>query len=838
MLDAIIWYLIVFAAGWTAFPILYRLLPVLPDRGFSFARIFGLLVWGYIFWISGRLGFTENNLGGILFCAVILVGTALWSLRDGLLPEIIVWIKENLKLVVIVELLFITAFSTWTVIRALNPDILGTEKPMELAFINAILQSDTFPPHDPWLSGYAISYYYFGYILVAMLAKLGGTLGSVAFNLSVSLIFGLSALGAYGLVYNLLRLKKDPQVSNPELKALLGPLFTLVLSNWEGALHFFHSRGWWWRTGIDGQVAGFWRWLDIQDLTSDPASNTFGHWWWWRASRVIKDYDFSGFGFPAGKEVISEFPFFSYLLGDLHPHVLSMPFVFLVLGIGLALFLGAGENRPQCHTIFNLNISPQFLFLTALVSGSMVFLNTWNFPIYVGVIAGLYALRNRFSAPRPSFWKTILDLILYGVAVGLVGAVLYLPFFIGFDSQAGGVIPNLLYITRGNQFWVMFGPLLVPILIYLLFRIWSKDTDVNWRFGLTAALGLIIGLFIFLHLMILLLSLLPINLGALSIGDSSTLQIYLGSIAALDLGDAVFEGFLRRLSSPGTWLTVGTLSLITLGFLFKGNDNPAGKRESDPSDAFVQVLIFSGILLVLIPEFVFLRDLFGYRINTIFKFYYQTWLMWSAAAAYGLVVIFQAKNTPLRWVLRITAVTAVFLGLFYPVLSLPSKTNNFQRQDGLTLDGGAFFRSYYPDDAAAADWLREQPYGVIAEAVGGSYSTEHARISTYSGFPTVLGWDFHEVQWRGGSELVNPRKEDIRELYCTHNWQTAKTILDQYRVNYLVVGNVERSTYLSGTDVCPNGLVVDKFNQNLTPLFQNSSLVIYGYQSDQERGWK
>ena len=203
MLDAIIWYLIVFAAGWTAFPILYRLLPVLPDRGFSFARIFGLLVWGYIFWISGRLGFTENNLGGILFCAVILVGTALWSLRDGLLPEIIVWIKENLKLVVIVELLFITAFSTWTVIRALNPDILGTEKPMELAFINAILQSDTFPPHDPWLSGYAISYYYFGYILVAMLAKLGGALGSVGFKLSVLLIFGLFTLSVWLAWYKL-----------------------------------------------------------------------------------------------------------------------------------------------------------------------------------------------------------------------------------------------------------------------------------------------------------------------------------------------------------------------------------------------------------------------------------------------------------------------------------------------------------------------------------------------------------------------------------------------------------------------------------------------------------
>ena len=82
-----------------------------------------------------------------------------------------------------VEALFLLAFAAWAFVRAANPEAVGTEKPMELAFINAILRSPAFPPHDPWLSGYAISYYYFGYVLVAMLAKTGGTSGGVAFNL-------------------------------------------------------------------------------------------------------------------------------------------------------------------------------------------------------------------------------------------------------------------------------------------------------------------------------------------------------------------------------------------------------------------------------------------------------------------------------------------------------------------------------------------------------------------------------------------------------------------------------------------------------------------------------
>ncbi len=80
---------------------------------------------------------------------------------------------------------------------------------MELAFINAILKSPTFPPNDPWLSGYAISYYYFGYVLTAMLAALTGITGGVAFNLSISLVFALASIGAYGLVFNLLAVARE-----------------------------------------------------------------------------------------------------------------------------------------------------------------------------------------------------------------------------------------------------------------------------------------------------------------------------------------------------------------------------------------------------------------------------------------------------------------------------------------------------------------------------------------------------------------------------------------------------------------------------------------------------
>ncbi|HEX7567943.1 MAG TPA: DUF2298 domain-containing protein, partial [Anaerolineaceae bacterium] len=205
MLAFLAWYLLVSALGWLTFPLAFRLFPALADRGFSLARTFGMLVWGYAFWMMASLGIIQNDLGGLLLGLVVLAAVSGSGLvRKEMRKSLGEWIGSNWRVIVTVEVLFFLAFVFLAFVRAGNPEIVGTEKPMELAFINAILHSPTFPPHDPWLSGYAISYYYFGYVMAAMLAKATGTLGSVAFNLMLSLVFALSAVGAYGVLYNLL----------------------------------------------------------------------------------------------------------------------------------------------------------------------------------------------------------------------------------------------------------------------------------------------------------------------------------------------------------------------------------------------------------------------------------------------------------------------------------------------------------------------------------------------------------------------------------------------------------------------------------------------------------
>src|SRR6266496_6413071 len=286
----IFWYILITLLGWLIFPLTYYLFPELADRGYAISRAFGLLIWGYVFWLFASLGIAQNDIGGLLLALLILIGFSVWAIITDRRPStidhdmvhhpwsIVEWLNENRRLIISTELLFLLAFAAMAWIRANNPEIFtaGGEKWMETAFINAILHSPTFPPHDPWLSGYAISYYYFGYVMTAMLAKLTSTPAPVAHNLMLSLIFALSAVGAYGLLYNLLSAYRrskgeaEPTRIFPALGALLAPLFLLLVSNLEGFFESLHSKGIGWN--FNSATSPFWSWLDLNIINKTPPS--------------------------------------------------------------------------------------------------------------------------------------------------------------------------------------------------------------------------------------------------------------------------------------------------------------------------------------------------------------------------------------------------------------------------------------------------------------------------------------------------------------------------------------------------------------------------------------
>ncbi len=801
MLQFLLWYLLVSLLGIVTFPLAYRLLPAFADRGYALSRAFGLLLWGYVFWMLASLGFINNNPGGLLLSLFVVLGLGVWASRgDFSQPK--AWLQANRRIVLIVEVLFLLAFAFWAFVRAANPEIAGTEKPMELAFINAIMRSATFPPHDPWLAGYAISYYYFGYVMTAMLAGLTATPGEVAFNLMLALVFGLAAIGSYGVLYNLLSAHwpgKTPP-GRPAWLGLLAPLFLLVLSNWQGFLEVLHRRGLFWSFASDGSAqSAFWTWLGIRDLNSPPAQPLGWipdrYWWWWRASRVLQDYDFAG-NFA---EVIDEFPFFSFLLGDLHPHVLAIPFALLAAALALHLFLRDTDAETRLFR-FSIPFSLADFTVYGLALGGLAFLNTWDFPIYLALALGALLLAR--VRKHGWGWHLAEEVLLVAIPLGLVSILMYLPFYIGFSSQAGGILPNILFPTRTVYLWIMFGPLLVALFAFFAL---NYRQAANHRFGWLAGFGFVLLLWLVSFLLALLASGTPTGQGLLASQGVGDIWALLGRSA------------MQRLVTLPTLLTLGVLISLALayGTVTLASGEPA--RQGRSPLPMMMLFILFGALLVLAPEFVYLRDQFGTRMNTVFKFYYQAWILWSLAAAFGVAVLF-GERRGLPWQLvRLLVVAGVLMGLFYPVLSLPNKTNGFNPSSGLSLDGAQFLTRYVPDDYLAIQYLRRLPKGVVAEAVGGSY-TEYARMATFSGQPNVLGWPGHEGQWRGGGEEMGSRMQDMELLYNTPDWVTAQAILRQYDIRYVVIGSNERFTYQ---------VQEEKFASNLREIFRQGQVVIY-----------
>ena len=815
MLSFFAWYILATLLGWLTFPLAYHLFPALKDRGYTLSRALGLLIWGYAFWLLASFRIAQNDIGGLLLGLLVLAGLSVWAITNYPLPittsPILSFLKSNRSLLITTELLFFIAFAFMTFVRAGNPEILGTEKPMELMMIQGIMNSPTFPPRDLWLSGYSISYYYFGFVLTSMLATFTGTPATAAFNLMIALIFALSAVGAYGILYNLLALTTDRRPQTMEAEAvhrppsvvapLLAPLFLLLISNVEGFLEVLHRRGLFWTNGNN-----FWTWLDLPELRDAPAQplgwipDRF--WWWWRASRVVQDYDLNG-AFTG--DTIDEFPFFSYLLGDLHPHVLSMPFVLLAVALAMNIFLGGLRGRINLQ-FGELHISKTGFFLVALTLGGLAFLNTWDILVTGALIAFSYALtRIRESGWG---WGRIEDVFVLAIPAGVVAYAMYLPFFIGFDSQAGGLVPNFMFPTRGAHLWVMWGTLLVPIFAFFIYLLRTK-MPASWRTGILTALGLLFALIAAMFL-----------IGLLALQFRPELVQPILDSQGRDAGTFVADSFTRRLSYVGSLITLLALLIPASAFLF-ANHRPQTMDDEytvhrPPSIVFVLLLITLGTLLILGPDFLYLRDNFGWRINTVFKFYFQAWILLSLAAAFGTAVLL----TNLRGVSNVTFTIIVafvlVVGLTYPALGIFNKTNNFKPPYGLTLDDLDRVKIENPDEAAAIQWLRSAPDGVVAEAVGGAYSS-YARIANYTGLPTVLGWDNHEGQWRDYA-LIGNRRQDIETLYTTPDGFIAQEIVARYNIRYIYVGGLERSTY---------PVDESKFNSLYRLVFQQGNVTIY-----------
>jgi YYY domain-containing protein len=870
------WWAALLVLGMAATPLAFILFQKLPDRGYAFVKMLGLLLVSYLYWILGSLGFLANNAGSLVVSLAALTGLSLWLYRHqrskgGEQQSLGNWLRENRSQVILTEFVFAVIFVIWVGVRAQNPAIAATEKPMEFAFLNSVGRSPGFPPLDPWLSGFAISYYYFGYVMTSVIARLALVSEPLAFNLGIAWLIAGSATGAFGLVYNLLSTQSVRHTAR--VLGLVAALAIPVAGNLEIGLEVAYANGL-------GSPA-FWQWLDVRDLNEARTEGTaprYGssNWWWWRSSRPIHEYHISGRP-EDGLEPIAEVPAFSFVLGDMHPHVLALPFAFLSLALALVWWLpeigsvGAGLNAvsgaspaaTEDHSAVNelwdsagwsdrlrqlrRAIGIPLWLLSAIILGGLSFLNTWDVLIYLFVVAGAFLL----GRWRDEGWHTriITQTIAVTLMLLLPIILLYLPFFLGFRSQAGApyILPMLMRPTRLVQFLIIFAMPLWAILVMLI-SLAVRQRFRYWQAGLATALLLILALFLlslFFGLIVAIssegtarIASLTNELGiALPPRPQQNLAIGWGATAVLSILPTYFRA---RITYPAlTIFLAATVGLVLMIWLNQFRSEKTHKvafsaKAASKQDAlpFALLLVAAGALLTLGPEFVYLRDNFGVRLNTIFKFYYQAWVMFGIAALFAIGYLWQGWRGSRR-IAPILATTgyalAFLLALLFPIYAVNSRAMEYRgpatadTRQPATINGLAQVERNNPDEYAAILWLRENVSGtpVILEAVGGQYSG-YGRIAASTGLPTILGWAGHEYQWRGNTPEPALREPAVNEIYSAPDLLAVVDLLDRYRVEYIYVGDLEQELY------GPSGL--DKFAEQLDAAYSNDGVTIYRWQ--------
>ncbi|GAB4555822.1 MAG: hypothetical protein OHK0023_27490 [Anaerolineae bacterium] len=832
------WWLTIFIFGLIVFPILFAVFPGLPDRGYPFAKITGLLLVGWLAYVGGTMRLSVWNSGGILLIMVALAIISVivaWSRRT----EFIGFVRANWRHFLVIEAITLGLFLAFLVVRLGNPDLwaqtLGGEKPMNFAYFNATLRSTVFPAYDPWYAGGFLNYYYFGYVLVGTPVKLIGVMPSVAYNLIVPTLFAITGIGVFSLAFNLVaarwflpRGEGDPSrtsrpaqrlaaalkvpAANPYLAGTLALLLCMVLGNLATPREFVRGVSnaagctvttdlYLWKfnqfVAQNGRQPTADETLQLVNDSENPSITdqlSFGfatlgeqldclgrglgrlfegsflpigaERWYWGPRSVVGEISGSS-------NEINEFPYFTFVFGDLHAHMIALPLTLLAIAWVMAEVLIAGHASRATWVVVAST------FLGGLTVGVLRATNTWDWITYL--ILGMIALPVVFIMRRERLDRVHLTAWAAQIGWFFAAQIIAAQPFMQYHATAYSSVKSF----EGNKtpiwaYLLMHGTFIFPV-VSLLFWQTSKVfrtvliRDLIGKFWLVALVGagviLTLGMAVFL-------SFVPIQV------------------------------FLLDLPIPLALMLVPLLMWAVALFFVPGQT-----REGQ----IVLVLIGLALGISLGVEIVVLDGDIG-RQNTFFKFYMQVWMMLSVAS--GVILAWLIASLPrwgssarTGWLFALSALLSV--AALFPIMSTVGKNAMRMAPDApRTLDGNAYmeYATYYygsdavpmKNDLAMIRWLQDNVQGTPVILEAHQYPSEYqynSRIAISTGLPAVIGWRFHQQQQRTLDPLPNlvvQRAANARAMYESLDIEVVWDMLRYYKVRYIILGGLERVTYTAG----------------------------------------
>jgi len=778
--EIIKWWLVCEILSFIAFPLVFTLFNNLHDKGYPLSKSFGILFTSYLVWILGSIRILKFNFFSLIIVLFLFLLLSIYLfIRKRI--EIKNFLKNRKVYIFFIEFLFVICYLSFCYIRSFTPEITfiirdsAAEKFTNFNIINSLYRTDYFPPLDTWLSGFHINYYYFGHLQWVALAKLSHIVPSVAFNLSIATLFALVIINSFSLCYNLICSNKDGQDIHPvqNYPAMSFPckresrIISILFRNFLDS-HFRGNDTRIFAFSLLGAfaIAVFGNWDALMQLVLNKGLSGFD---FWRSSRIIQD-------------TVNEFPYFSFILGDLHAHTISLHSFLVALSLGLNFCL---TDKNELLKGLNIHKFYPFYLVASLLIGITIATNTWDSL----VILFLFALILFFTFYRVSnsfYFSYVFSTIAFGIIL-LLGLIFALPFLLFFSAPTNTVffvIPE--YRTRFTDYLVHFGLFLIPIAIFLFSIIHKEMAGLKKKEQIFHTLS-------FIAIFVVFWSLFGI----------------------------VLAGFLIFIMYV-IWLLLIRFRLYLNREIF-----------------LILVFIFIGSFLSLFCEIYVLDNTFRgslMRYNTVFKIYYSVWIFYSISAVYSIFMLWKGSLGKKHQIKAfILLIYIILVGSLYPICSTLIRTGHFGKEKDFTLrhprglDGLLYLQNIYSFDYEAIKFINENVKGkpVILEVSGidDKYS-EVSRIATNTGCQAILGWAHHIANWRGRSDYIlsvlEERAQDIETIYTSSDIDLMTKLLNKYNVKYIYVGELEIMRYGKG--------ILEKFNSHFPKVFQYEDAYLFKVQ--------